>query len=167
MRNKIKKENGYAVLELLFYISFFAVLTIVVINSMIAMTASFRESSVYAELLRSGNTMERISREIRQADSINIISANSLKLNTTESGGTSKTVQFSWAGSGSDVQFYENDSLVGPLNPPNISVTALNFTEITTTKGKAVRVIFTVQSDNDKYSRAVDFYDTVVLRGSY
>jgi hypothetical protein len=158
-------KKGYAILELLFYISFFAVLTIVVINAMIAMTASFRETSVHAGLSRSGNIMERISRELRQADSINFISANTLKLNTTDTAGAAMTVQFSL--SGSDVQFFKNDVLVGNLNASDISIASLNFTEITTTEGKAVRVMLGVQSDNDKYARTVDFYDTVVLRGSY
>ncbi|MBI2630717.1 hypothetical protein HYW73_00680 [Candidatus Nomurabacteria bacterium] len=160
-----KNKNGYAILELLFYIAFFALLSIVTINAMIAMAQSFKETEVQTSLLRSGAIMERISREIRLADSINLISASSLKLNTTDSSGNAKTVQFSL--SGANAQFFENDALTGNLNAPDIIVSSLTFTEITTTEGKGIKVILTVQSENDKYSRAVDFYDTVVLRGNY
>ena len=158
-------KRGYAMLELLFYVAFFAVLSIVVINAMISMTASFRESRIYAETLRSGNVMERITREIRQADSISTIAGSTLKLNTRDEDGIAMTVQFSL--SGADAQFFRNDALVGNLNAPDISVTGLSFAEITTTEGKAVKIVLTVASDNDPSARSVDFYDTVGLRGSY
>jgi hypothetical protein len=165
IRSKIKKENGYAILELLFYISFFAVLSIVVIDSMIIMTRAFRETTLQAEFIQSGSIMEKISREIRQAYGINSITGSSLKLDTTTDAGVNKTVTFSL--SGANLQFLENDVLTGNLNTPNITVTGATFTQITTAKGKAVKVLLTVRSTNDVLNRTVDFYDTVVLRGSY
>src|SRR3989338_8033873 len=77
-------ERGYAILELLFYITFFSILSLVVINAMITMTKSFRETAIQAELIESGSIMERMEREIRQALSINSIVANDLKLNTKD-----------------------------------------------------------------------------------
>ena len=109
--------------------------------------------------------MERISREIKQADSINTISSTDLKLNTKDEAGADKTVEFLL--SGSDVQILENDVLTGNLNPESVSVSSLDFTEITTTKSKAVKIILTVSSENDLLNRNEVFYDTVVLRGSY
>ena len=160
-----KKENGYVILELLFYIAFFVLLSLVVIDSMITMAQSFKETETQAELLRSGTIVERMSREIRQADGINLINASSLKLNTTDATGAIKTVEFLL--SGTNVEFRENDVLVGNLNPLNIIVSSLNFTGITTAKGAGVKIILTVQSAGDKQERLVDFFDTIVLRGSY
>lgn len=165
MNKFAKNKNGYAILELLFYISFFALLSLVVINAMIVMSQSFKEVTVLSEQLKSGIIMDRISREIHQAGSINLISSNSLKLNTKDDEGNDKTVEFSF--SGPEIEFRENDVLVGNLNASNITVTGLNFTEITTAVGKAVRVILTIKSENDKYDRQVDFFDTIALRGSY
>ncbi len=163
---KIKNcKSGYAILELLFYISFFAVLSIVVINSMIIMTKAFRETTIQAELVQSGGIMERMSREIRQAYGINTISGSDLKLNTTDSVGANKTVEF--ALSGTDVHFLENNTLTGNLNTPNIVVTALSFTQITGTVGNAIKVTLSVRSTSDSLNRVVNFYDTIVLRGSY
>jgi Tfp pilus assembly protein PilE len=169
-KNKNKKNGpslqaGYALLELLFYLAFFSLLTIIVINALITMVQSFKETEVQTELIRSGSIMERMSREVRGALSISTLSANDLKLNTTDSAGTAKTVEF--ALSGSNVRLLENGVFTGNLNSPNISVTGLTFTEITTTEGKGVKIVLTVQSLSDKYSRSVDFYDTVVLRGGY
>ena len=163
---KIKNyKKGYAILELLFYIAFFAILSLVVINAMIVMTRSFKETSIQGELIQSGVIMERISREVRQAYNISSISATDLNLDSTDNGGANKTVEFLL--SGTDIQLLENGVLTGNLNTPNIAVTALTFTQVTTTKGKAVKVALTVKSNNDALARTQDLYDTIVLRGIY
>lgn|SRR3990167_1988114 len=165
---KLKIENyksGYSILELLFYITFFTVLALVVIQAIITMTRSFRESAVQGDLSESAQIMERISREIRGSDSIASISANNLRLNTKDSGGVGKTVEFIL--SGDSVQLWENGALTSSLNSGTIFVTDLGFTEITTVKGKAVRVILTLYSTRDSLNRPFTFYDTIVLRGDY
>lgn len=163
--NIIKNKNGYAILELLFYVSFFAVFSLVVINSMIIMASAFRETTIQGELLQSGSIIEKIGREIRQASSVSSISSSSLRLNTTDDAGVAKTVEFVL--SGANVQFFENDVLTGNLNTPNILVSTLSFTQVTTANSTAVRVSLILSSSNDALGRAVDFFDTVVLRGSY
>ena len=164
-RKVLSEAKGYAVLELLFYISLFVVLSLVVIDAMITMARSFKETAIQAELVQSGTIIERISREIRSSYDINSISTTDLVLNTTDSGGVNKTVEFLL--SGSNLQLLENSILTGNLNTPNIVITALTFTQITTAKGKAVKVSLTLRSTNDKLARTQDFYDTVVLRGNY
>lgn len=162
--NRNKTKNGYAVLELIFYVVFFAVLSLVVIDAMITMAKSFKETSIQAEFIRSGNILERISREIRQANSIDATSTSTdLKLNTTS--GADTKIEFKL--SGSNLQLIENNVLTGNLNTPDITITALAFTQITTAKSKAVRIILTIKSANDILGRTQDFNDTVVLRGSY
>ena len=109
---KLKIQNykhGYAILELLFYIVLFSILSLAVINAMIVMTRSFRETAIHRELVQSGNIMERITREMRASLSISSISASDLKLNTKDNAGADKTVRFVL--SGSDIQFFENDVL--------------------------------------------------------
>jgi len=163
LRNQ--SQQGYAILELLFYIVLFSILSLLVINAIITMTRSFREIAIQAELARGGLMVERISREIREAYSINSIGANNLKLNTKDDAGANKTVEFLLVDS--NIELLENDVLTGNLNTPNIIVTGLSFTQITTAQGKAVKMSFTVQSKNDVANRSVDFYNTIVLRGSY
>lgn len=166
MKLKIKNlEGGYSVIELLFYIALFAILTITVINVMITMAKAFRETAIQAELVQSGNIMERISREVRQAYDISSISSTDLKLSTKDSGGANKTVEFLL--SSTNLQLLENSVFTGNLNTPNVKVTSLTFTQITTVKGKAVKIALTVKSNNDALGRTQDFYDTIVLRGDY
>ncbi len=158
-------NRGHTMLELLFYIAFFGLLSLAVINSMITMTRAFRETAIHAELLQSGNIMERISREVRQAYDITSISSGDLLLATTDDAGANKTVEILL--SASNAQLRENGGLTGNLNTPTISVDALSFTQITTEEGKAVKITLTVRSLNDKQNRTGNFYNTVVLRGNY
>ncbi|MBI5139530.1 hypothetical protein HZA26_02900 [Candidatus Nomurabacteria bacterium] len=166
MKNLIKNTNkGYGIIEALFYIAILVMLSLVVINSLFTMTKSFKESTIQADLVQSSMIMERVTREIRQAHGVASISATLLRLNTKDDLDNDKTVQFTL--SGTDIQLLENDVLTGNLNTPNIQVTSLSFTEITTPAGKAVKVILSVKSGRDDQNRIVDFYDTVVLRGDY
>src|SRR3989344_7454323 len=114
---KLKIENysrGYTLVELLFYIAFFSILSVVVIQSLVTMTRSFKETSIQAELVQSGTIIERISREIRQAYDISSISASNLGLASTDSAGANKTVEFLL--SGTSLQLLENSVLTGNLN---------------------------------------------------
>ncbi len=160
-----RTRHGYAVIELLFYISFLVVLSLVVINAMITMTRSFRETSIQGEFVRSGGIMERISREIRSAYDVSSITSTDLVLNTKDSVGANKTIEFKFVSP--NIQLFDNGSNTGNLNSPSIVVTALSFTQITTSDGKAIKVFLTVRSSNDARARTLDFYDTVALRGAY
>jgi competence protein ComGC len=164
-KNKVRNKNGYAVLELLFYISLLSVLCLLVISAMVTMAKSFKETSIYGELVQSGTIMERMSREIKASYEVSSISANDLKLNTKDIADVNKTIEFVL--SGTDIHFLENDVLTGNLNTPNIIVTGLTFTQITTTKGKAIKIILSARSSNDKLDRVQNFYNTIVLRNNY
>lgn len=165
IKNKIKNNSGYAVLETIFYIVLFAILSIAVINALITMTQSFKETAMYGELMQGGDVMERMSRDIRNAYGINSITSTSLKLNTKDTAGVNKTVEFNL--SGNDVRLLENDSFIGNLNTANISITNLSFTQINTTKGSAIKILLSLRSNHDALNRIQDFYTTVVLRGDY
>ncbi|HYD90095.1 MAG TPA: type II secretion system protein [Flavobacterium sp.] len=162
---KKKRKKGYAMLELLFYIAIFSVLSVALTEAVITMTKSFRETSIQREFTQSAGIMERMSREIKSARGINSISSSSLTLDATDEAGEDKTVTFSL--SGGSVQVTENGTLIGNLNSENTEVTGLVFTEITTAEGKAVRVSLSIRVNADTQNRVQDFHNTLVLRGDY
>jgi len=164
-KNKNSSLGGYTLVELLFYVALFAVLTLTVINALIIMTKAFKETTIQRELTQGSTILERISREIRKASDITSISATNLKLATADDTGAAKTVEFLL--SGTDLQLLENNVLTGNLNGPNISITGLSFSQITTAHSKAVKITVTVRSNNDIQNRNADFYNSVVLRGTY
>jgi len=167
MRNTTQKRKtgGYTLIELLFYIALFFILTLTIVNSLITMTKAFNEVAIQADFIQSSSIIERISREIRQSYGINSISANSLTLNTKDESENNKTVQFSL--SGYNLQFFDDSVFMGNLNNSNIQVTNLSFTNIPMANGVAIKVEVSLQSTRDPASRTESFYDTVVLRGSY
>ena len=109
--------------------------------------------------------MEKITREIRQSSGINAISASSLTLDTLDDGGQDKTVEFLLVGT--NIQLIENGKSSGNLNATNVSILDLNFTQITTQEGIAVKIFLEISSNDDPTSRSEKFYNTAVLRGSY
>lgn len=167
IKKRIKNKNtGYALLEILFYILLFTILSITMTNSLIIMTQAFKATTTDAQLAQGANIMERISREVRQASSINSISASDLKLNTTGTSGSDTTLEFKLLDQ-NDLQFFENNVLTGNLNTSNVAIMALTFTQITIAKSTAVKIFLTVKSISDSANRTENFYDTVVLRGNY
>lgn len=166
MKFKDKNKKGFTLIEMVFYVTIFAIFSLVAINTLILMVKSFRESQVQSDIIQSSQIMERIVREIRNGESITI-SANSLKLRVGEDGTlVGDTVEFVL--SSGNVLFYGNDDvLVGNLNSPSIIVNNLTFTEITTTQGIAVKVYLSLTSRKDNTNKTYDFYDTAVLRDSY
>jgi competence protein ComGC len=165
-KNKIKNsEQGSSLIELVFYISIFVILVLVTINAILVMTKSFRETTIQATLESGGAVMERLSREIKQASSITSLSSSDLVLATKDQDGNNENVEFVL--SGSDINFLQNGVSTGALNSPNLEISNLSFTQITTAKGTAIKIFFTVEATSDTLNRTVDFYNTVVLRGDY
>ncbi|MEI8270280.1 MAG: hypothetical protein WCG45_02840 [bacterium] len=163
---KIKKNEGYSLIEMIFYIALFAMLTTVIINSMMTMIRSFKEVSIKREITQGAEIMERISREIKQANKINTIDTpGGVKLDSKDESGTYKLVEF--ALTDKNIRILENSNFIGNLNSPNIEVDTLTFNKITTIKGEAIRVLLTVSSKHDYKNRSFNYQNTVVLRGDY
>lgn len=168
----MKKHNGYSVMEIIVYIAIFSFFSITVINSFSAVLGSLSQSRTDRDLLESGSTvMERITREIRQATSVDVVNSTLsstpgvLQLNSTNSGGSAMIIKF--ITSSGALNLYQDGALVGNLLGQNISVTSLIFRRITLTNGEAVKVELTLQDTRSKTSRSENFYSTIVLRGSY
>lgn len=164
----IRRQNnsGYSIVELLFYLALFFVLAVAIFNSIIIMSRSFSSNAISTDLLHNLFIMERVGREIRLAESINTIANGNLILNTTNDAGTSITRRFEL--SGGDVKFYENGAFVGNLNDIHVEVNTLDFTQITTTRGVAVKVFLQMTPNRDsRLGQTENFYGTFVLRNAY
>jgi hypothetical protein len=164
---KTKINGGDTLVEMLFYIALFALLSIVVINSMITMMKSFKEVTIQREITQGGEIMERISREIGGANKINsVVDVNGdLKLDTKDDVGADKLVEFVLTNS--NIRLLENSNYTGDLNSPNIKINTLTFNQINTAKGEAIKVFLTISSKHDSQNRNFNYYDTIVLRGNY
>ncbi len=169
---KKNKQKGYSLVEMIVYLAIFTIMSVAVINSFIVVMSSFNSTRTNRDLLESGSTaLERISREIRQANNIDI--ANStigsnpgvLQLNSTDSADTALVVRF--ITSNGALNLYQGGVLIDNLLGQNISVTNLIFRRISTTVGEAVKIEMTLQDTKSKNLTTVNFYNTIILRNKY
>ncbi len=169
---KFSSQKGYSVVEILVYLAIFTAVSVLVINSYIVMMGSFSATRSNRDILESGSTiMERVSREIRQAKNIDVTnstlnaSAGALQLNTTDANNVARTAKVVLVNG--VVNLYSDGVLVGALGGQNINTTSLIFRRIVTTNGEAVKIELTIQNTRGKINQTENFYDTIILRGSY
>ncbi len=173
-----KSQLGFSLIEVVVYVSIFAMLSVVVINSYIVIVASFNRTQTNRDLQESGNTvMERISREIRQAKSVTVGNSvlgstpGTLEMATTDSSGTAGTVRFVLSSGAVFIyNTFNGNTLgtpIGNLVGQNVTATSLIFRQMTTTAGTGVKVELTVRDSRGKEHKTENFYDTVMLRGDY
>ena len=169
IKRNLKNNKGITLMETVFYVSIFALMSIVIINCLIVMMKSYKETIITRNLVQGGIMIEKISREIRQAYDIDPASTGTdLKLLTTDNSGNPRTVEFEYDQTGL-MAIVENGVSFGDLTISNVKVANnFAFTPITTAKGKAVKIHLNIRSTNDTTGLYVqDFDDTIVLRGSY
>ena len=173
MNNFWRKKNsgGFTLVESIFYMAILGVLSITIFNSIINISNSFKETSVNNDLINSSYVIERLTREIRTADSVSLVSSNSLLLNTKDSLNNPVTRSFYWEDG--NLRFEEDGKYVGNLNDSNMLVTELEFVKIDTPYKDAIKIFVALKPTSTISHRRCDvsecveeFYDTVSVRGA-
>ncbi len=169
---KFPKNKGFTLIEVLIYMIIFSMISALIISSYVVVTNSFAQTRSARDLLESGNTsMERMSREIRMAKSIDITnstvgsSPGILQLNSINGSGGARIVKFT-VSSGA-LNLYQDGNLTANLLGQNISVTSLIFRRISTGAGEAVKTEMILQDNRSQNLHQENFYDTIILRGKY
>jgi len=164
---KTQNKKGYSIVEIMVYLAIFTALSILVINSFLVILSSFNTTNMNRKLLESGVvSMERISREIRQAKSVDASSTQTiLVLNSHDNLGVAMTIKF--INENGELNLYKDNTLQGNLLGDNLSVTNLMFSRITTTESEAVKIKITLQYSGEHKTKSENFYNTIVLRGGY
>lgn len=180
MRNHINNKNGFTLVEMIIYVAFFAILSVLSINATILVMKSFYTLRINQSISQSATTaLERMSREIRNAydiDSLNstlTTSPGRLTLLTKDDLGALTTVEF-YTNAGNQINMKIGDVDQGSLMTKTVSATNLVFRSMTngtatSTNSKAVKIEMTLRDSRDArsgFTKTVKFYDTIVLRGS-
>lgn len=156
MRNVRSSSDGFTLVEILVYLALFAIISLVVLNSLGAtgrVLSSLRSTrgTTDATLL----AFDRMTRSIQAATSITVgsstlgTSPGRLVLDT----GTQIFL------SGTTLMIQESTGAAAPLAPPSVSFSSLIFRKIQTAGSQGVKIEATVGGKN--------MYSTAVLRGSY
>jgi Tfp pilus assembly protein PilW len=170
MRNKIKKIRAFSLVETIIYLAIFTMVSILVINSFITVMSSFATTRSNRSLLEAGiSSMERMSREIRQASSIDLANSNlglgTLQLNSIDINDNLTTIKFKKENS--TLNIYQAGTLSGSLVDQNIVVDSLIFRRIATAHGEAIKIEMILSDARSKINKTESFYNTIILRGGY
>jgi len=171
MRIFNKKQRGFTLVELLIYMSILAVVTILVVSTIVITMRAFGRMKVARVVDDSAKSaIERMVNEIRYASSTAgtfNTHPGSLTLSTTDrTSGLPTTIEFSY-NSGA-LRIKEGAGSYQNLTPTNAEVTNLVFRSITaSTTSKAIKIEMTIKAQNGTYEKVSNFYDTVILRQSY
>jgi Tfp pilus assembly protein PilW len=176
MRARQGPKGGLSLVEIVVYLGIVTILTVAVVNSIIGLVTIYQKIKVVRQLRQSAVVaMDRITREIRNASSVDVgnsvlnTNPGSLQLNTVTPSGT-QTVKFTLTNTGVNngvIRVLENGVDKGPLTSGRASTTNLIFRQITTPYSQAVKIEMTMVASSSKFIRTAKFYDTIILRGSY
>ncbi len=171
---KLQTDKGFTLMEALIYVAIIALLTVVVVNTAMVMTVTSAKARLKQNILGEGGvSLERLVREIRLADSVDVsgstfgVHPGVLKLNTIigASDETSTTREFYLTGNTLMMKEGSDDAV--PFTE-NINITRLVFYHIdTATTSKAITIEMTAEDTVRKLTESRTFYTTSVLRRSY
>ncbi len=168
----LKNKKGVSLLEMIVYITILSFLVAVIVSLLSGIMTSEKRFVASKNIQISMVTaLDRLTREIRQAESVNVsgstlnTSPGILSLNTTDDSGTAKTILFSL--NGGVMHVVENSVDQGPITERTVQITSLIFNHITASSSNAVRIRMTAESGQGQAYKSETFYSTIVLRGSY
>lgn len=172
----LSSNKGFSLIEMLIYIGIFSLVFVFVLDMVFAASKSYDNFKIMKDLrMNAENLLERIGREIRFANNIDLInsvfSANygKIYLNTTDETGSPKTLEFFVQSSSTPhLAMRENGAQVKYLNSSSTEITSLVFREIqTATTSRSIRIELGVKAKKGKFEKTENFYTTAILKNSY
>ena len=167
MRKKFIK--GFSVLEMLIYIAILVLMLSVIMNIVISVTRSGRIIKSLRNIENSAVLgLERIGRETRQAESVDLVSSilgvspGHLVLKGTDALGNPRTVKF-YLSSGA-LMFSENGIDVGALTQTEARVSNLVFYLFSGSNSQGIRAEMTIENGTSTHYRSDNFYSSAILR---
>ena len=167
-----KNHFGFSLIEMLVYISLIAAIFVLIVNTLLTYTGSYRTLQAERLTEHSGiDAMERMSRDIRAAKTITTSqstfgSSPGMLTLVQSSGSLSTTTEFYLDTSTNLVKVNVNGVYDGPLTAAGSKVTSLIFTELTSSNSTAVKIDMTVQGISGPVTVTKNYHDTIILRGS-
>lgn len=165
--------KGVSLLETLIYVAVVVLLTVVVVNTAMVMTTASAKTRLKRNVLsEAGISVERITREIRLADSIDISGSTLgthpgvLRLNTIVSVDDETPTTREFYLEDGALMMKEGTSTAVPLTSA-VNINNLIFYRIVASTSEAASVVLTAEDTFRGLSELHTFYSTAVLRRSY
>lgn len=156
---KIFKNKGFSLIETLFYLSVFTVVSLAAINAMISLANVLRVSTVNNELVEGGFVLETISKIASTSVGGGVVDDELILTKDTGE-------EYKFVFSDNDVLMYKDDVLVGKLNPIHITINSFDVTVLSTPNGKALKTSISFNHKNN-VAKVENLHNTVLLQGVY
>jgi Tfp pilus assembly protein FimT len=165
------KNRGFSLVEMLVYVFVLTLFSLLVVESLLGMSGSYRRLVAARAIANSGVvSMERMTREIRNATDVNVLlstldaPSGRLHLVTSNDDGYMQNVSF--ALEEGVINVYRNDILVGPLTVGRASTTQLVFRVYESGRSKAVGIEMALEAASGSYIRTTPVTAFILLRNS-
>lgn len=154
-------KKGFTLIEMLIYIALLAIISVLIINSMLFLVPSYNSLKVTRDINNAAvSTLERITREVKSASGVDVVNSvfdvqeGKLVLND----GTSIYL------SGGRVYIQEGSGDPNPLTRKEVTVTDLTLEHFIGTESEAVQVRMTVEGSRRNITKTGNFHTAATLR---
>lgn len=165
-------SKGFTLIEVVIYIAVLGLSLAAIVTSVIAITRSQSRIQLDERIQQAANTtLERLVREIREAESIDAVdsvfdtSPGRLVIAVPQDGMAAREVEFILLNG--VLQLKEEGTYIGDLIGSDVVVDTLIFRSIMTPHSEAVRIELTLSASSSQQTSTQSFYTTTVLRNSY
>ncbi len=163
--------KGFTLIEMVVYAAVLGILSVLAINATLIMTQAYASLRASRDLNASATAvLERMTREIRTATGVDPSSVtgtnpSDLVLNTKDAGGAATTVEF-YVQNGL-INVKEGGVAKGALMTSSTQASNFVVRTMSGTNSKAVKIELTITATRGTKSKTRNFYNTIVLRGTY
>ena len=168
----LKKNKGFSMAEILVYITIMTVVMLVIINIVMVVSKSLKQSSEYDSIKNSAiSGLEKITKEVKVATSIDLdhsvfnSSNGVLILNSKDGNSVSRVTKFYLDSTLVKVDI--DGTYLNTITYSDTKVLSLVFVPISTENSQAVKIEMVVVGGDENSQISEKFYSTVVLRNSY
>lgn len=162
-------KTGFSLIEMLVYIVILVFMLVIVLEVVVSVVRSDRVIETVRVIENSAiASIERVGREVRQADSINTAASSLgvhpgvLVLSGKDGAGNPRTVEFYL--SGGQVMLKENGVNIGALSESSAEVTSLIFRRFAASTIEGIRTEMTIESGTSTHYRVKTFYSSATIR---
>lgn len=163
------KNKGFSLIEMLVYITVLTFMLAIIIEVVVSITRAERVIKTVRNIENGAIvSLERVSREIRAAESVNAASSTldahpgALVLSSTDEEGDPRIVRFYL--SNGRIYLQEDGVDVGALNSSDTMITSLIFRRFATSSFEGIRIEATIESGTSTHYRIKTFYSSALIR---
>lgn len=163
---------GFSLIEVVLYVSLFTVISLVAFMGVTMSIRAFTELRLSRDVNDSGvKIMERISRDIQNSSSINVLNSSFsvdpgvLSLNVLNASGTPMTVRYEVTQN--KIHLIENGVDLGSLASGLTQIDGLVFYSLQYGQVRAVKIELHIRGTRNGVTVVESFYNTAIVRGTY